>query len=320
VVACALWAVVGYALAARSAAATGPSRADPAPEETMTAMTATARVAYLHHSTGEVVWAGGMPRRLYKLWDRLVPNVVKGWARPVWLGGVQEFIGSWNDAHGTRYRITELTYPATTGGYPWANDPYDYWNLWVAHSGASRDRGELNLDDLVKDYDIIVFKHCFSVSRIEADGEQASVSSEEQTLANYKLQYQALKARLHQFPAKRFIVWTGPALVRAASTPENARRAQQFFDWVKSSWDQKGDNIFVWDFYSLEADQEGFLDPANASAVDNSHPRARFARTVAPLIGRRIVDVIEGRGDTASFTGRPDEARVPPEMVRASGR
>ena len=32
--------------------------------------------------------------------------------------------------------------------YPWANYPYDYWNLWVKHTGSSRDRGELNLDDL----------------------------------------------------------------------------------------------------------------------------------------------------------------------------
>jgi hypothetical protein len=33
----------------------------------------------------------------------------------------------------------------------------------------------------------------------------SSVKSEE----NYKLQYNALKAKMHEFPNKRFIVWTG---------------------------------------------------------------------------------------------------------------
>ncbi len=247
------------------------------------------RIAYLHHSTGAIVWAGGLP----------------------------QFIEEWNREHGTDYRITKLTYPATTGGwpplvrrimrtYPWANYPYDYWNLWVKHAGSSRDRGEQNLDDLVQQYDVIVFKHCYPVSHLEPDAAGApSVSSEQKTLANYKLQYEAIKKRLHGFPNKRFIVWTGAALPGASTNAAEAQRAREFFEWVKNTWDEAGDNIFVWDFRALETEGGLYLKPEHAAGVKDAHPAPSFAKKVAPLIGRRIVDVIEGRGDEASITGGP---------------
>ena len=247
-----------------------------------------ARVAYLHHSTGQNVWTGGVP----------------------------QFIQTWNSSHGKNYQISELRYPATIGGhttlarylplrtvramvsyYPWENYPYDYWNLWIAHTGESRDRGELNLDDLVKDYDVIVFKHCFPVSGIKADSGTPSVSSKEKTLANYKLQYEALKTRMHQFPEKRFILWTGPALTEASTNPQDAERARQFVSWVKTTWDEKGDNIYLWDFYELETKGALYLKPEYADGPDDAHPNVVFSRQVALLIGQRIVDVIEGRGD-----------------------
>ncbi|MDP1832135.1 MAG: hypothetical protein Q8K67_08755 [Geothrix sp.] len=256
----------------------------------------TERIVLLHHSTGQIVWRGGVP----------------------------QFIRAWNAAHGTAYQITELTYPSAAGGhtllnrilpsqtfkklvserYPWDNYPYDYWNLWVAHTGEHRDRAELNLDDLARSYDVIVFKHCFPVSRIKADDGSPSVSSPKQTLANFKLQYQALKPRMRQFPQIRFIVWTGAALTQASSNPEDAERARQFSTWVKESWDEKGDNIFVWDFRGLETEGGLFLKPENAHRPNNSHPAKEFAEQVAPFLGRRIVDVIEGRGDSSGLTGR----------------
>jgi hypothetical protein len=274
--------------------------------ETMSSTKAPVRIAYLHHSTGEAIWNGGVP----------------------------EFITAWNTAHGTDYRITQATYPATDGGYgrlirlvgprigyrlahllgpyyPWANYPYDYWNLWVAHTGASRDRGELNLDDLVKDHDVIVFKHCFPVSRVLPDAGPGNVASAEKTLANYKVQYEALRARLHQFPTKRFIVWTGAALLQDQTSPEEAERARQFFDWVKETWDEKGDNIFVWDFHALETEGGLYMKTTYADPAEgDSHPGSQFSRMVAPFIGQRIVDVIEGRGDKASITGRPAAAQA----------
>ena len=266
----------------------------------------TVRIAYLHHSTGEIVWAAGSHRRVYALWDAL-PEAAKRLGDRVWSGGVPDFVRRWNAAHATDYRITAITYPATAGGYPWANYPYDYWNLWVRHSGASRDRGELTLEELVQAYDVVVFKHCFSVSRIREEAGPASAASDAKTLGNYKLQYEALKARLHQFPGTRFVLWTGPALDRGSTDPAQARRARAFFDWVRETWDEKGDNIFLWDFWALSADDDGMLAPGRSVAPGNSHPSAPFARSVAPLLARRIVDVVEGRGDSAPITGAAAE-------------
>jgi hypothetical protein len=256
----------------------------------------TTRIAFLHHSTGEIIWKGGVP----------------------------QFIQSWNTAHATNYEITELAYPNTAGGhtwlrkhlparifnklikdhYPWDNQPYDYWNLWVAHTGENRDRFEMNLDDLARTYDVIVFKHCYPLSHVAPDDGSPSVSSPKQTLANYKLQYEALKLRMHQFPKTRFIVWTGPALTQGVTNPEEAERARQFSTWVKETWDEKGDNIFVWDFRGLETEGDLFLKPEYALGPKNPYPTKELAARIAPLMGQRIVDVIEGRGDCSSLTGR----------------
>lgn len=130
------------------------------------------------------------------------------------------------------------------------------------------------------------------------------MSSEDKTIANYKLQYEALKTKMHSFPNTRFIVWTGAA--RKATDPDvnadSAARARTFFTWVKNEWDEPGDNIFIWNFYELETEGTNYLKEAYASD-DASHPNATFASTVAPYLGQRIVDVMEGRGDSGSITG-----------------
>jgi hypothetical protein len=272
-----------------------PGHSDPK-EHAMSQPAKAARIIFLHHSVGEVVWGGGVP----------------------------QFIQSWNTAHGTSYDITELNYPTTAGGhtrlrkllparifnklirnhYPWENQPYDYWNLWIAHTGENHDRSEMNLDDLVMSYDVIVFKHCYPISNVQAGDGTPSLSSPKKTLANYKLQYEALKARLHQFPKTRFIIWTGPALTQAITTPEEAERAREFANWVKGTWDEKGDNIFVWDFRELETDGGLYLKSENALSPQDPYPTKELAAKIAPLMGRRIVDVIEGRGDSSSLTGQ----------------
>lgn len=265
-------------------------------EPVMTHPSKTTRIVFLHHSTGEIVWKGGLP----------------------------QFIHSWNAAHATNCEITELAYPSAAGGhtqlrkliparifnkmvrdhYPWDNQPYDYWNLWVAHTGENRDKSELNLDDLARIYDVIVFKHCYPVSNVKAENGSPSASSSKQTLPNYKLQYDALKKRMHQFPQTRFILWTGPALPKAVTNSEDAERARQFSTWVKSAWDEKGDNIFVWDFRELETGGGLYLLPENTRGPENPYPSEGMAAKIAPLLGRRIVDVIEGRGDSSSLTGQ----------------
>jgi len=250
-----------------SALAPARSAADPSP------MPTNAKVVFLHHSTGGVIWSGGVP----------------GW------------FDAYNTAHGSGYTITEQAFPSSP--YPWDNYPYDYWNIWVNHAGASPYLGNPTLELLTPQYDVVVFKHCFPVSSIQPDTGDPDVTSADKTSENYRLQYAALKTALRSFPSNRFIVWTGAALLAVNTTPGMAARAREFFDWVRTVWDEPGDNIYVWDFFNLETDGGVYLTPEHGSS--DSHPNGTFAAEVAPLFGRRVLDVILGKGDSTDVTQVP---------------
>ena len=240
-------------------------------------MPANAKVIFLHHSTGDVIWKGG----------------VAGW------------FDGYNAAHGTGYVVTQQLFPLANAGYPYANYPYDYWNIWVNHAGAAPYLGESTLEILTSQYDVIVFKHCFPVGSIGPDTGNPDVSSPVQTIENYKLQYTALKAKLQSFPSNRFIIWTGAAKLAANTTPEIAARAKDFFDWVRNVWDEPGDNIYVWDFFNLETGGGTYLKPEYAAAANDDHPNSVFAAEVAPLFAQRLTDVIQARGDSTAMASVP---------------
>lgn len=162
---------------------------------------------------------------------------------------------------------------------------------------------EPTLEILTQGCDVIIWKHCYPVSAILPDTGNASVSSTERRAENYKLQYQALKTKMRSFPQTRFIIWTGAALVQGGTTESEGTRARAFFEWVKNQWDEPGDNIYVWDFFELETEGGIYLKDEYADVPSNSHPNAAFSQRVARYFGRRIVDVIQGRGDVGSLTG-----------------
>ncbi|MDB4349514.1 hypothetical protein OAA99_01010 [Omnitrophica bacterium] len=225
-----------------------------------------AKIIFLHHSTGENIWHGGVP----------------GWFE------------RYNAQNGTNYQIVEQNFPKDSP-YGWENYPYDYWNIWVNHAGDRSFMGEPTLEILTRQYDVIIWKHCFPVSDIEMDVGEPDINSADKRIENYKLQYAALKKKMRQFPDTRFIVWTGAAQAKNATSEEYARRARAFFHWVKTEWDKPGDNIYIWDFYELETEGGLYLKNRYAMNPYDSHPNEDFSRKVAPLLGRKVVDVIEGR-------------------------
>lgn len=235
----------------------------------------TVHIIFLHHSTGEYVYNEG----------------------------VADYFTDYNTLHGTQYQFNELWYPSNSYAPRYSNYPYDYWNLWVDHQGSSQYGSELNLDQIAPNYDVIVFKHCYPVSEISEDNGNPDVTSAGQTIANYQLQYAALKTRMRQFPTKKFILWTGAALNIGSTNAGDAQRAQAFFNWVKDTWDEDGDNIFIWDFYALETEGDLYMNDAYDSGTYDPHPNESFSSTVAPYFAQRVIDVIEGRGDTGSITG-----------------
>ncbi|MFC1652802.1 hypothetical protein ACFL3F_03680 [Planctomycetota bacterium] len=232
------------------------------------------KILFLHHSTGNRVW----------------------------IGGVQEAFKTYNRKHHTAYHIREQAFPKREP-YGWHNYPYDYWNIWINHQDATPFQREPTLEMICAQYDVVVFKHCYPVSKIDEDIGKPDIASDNKRIENYKLQYDALKAKMHAFPETQFILWTGAALVQGATNEAQAIRAQAFFTWVKGEWDEPGDNIFLWDFYTLETSGTLYMRPEYSSGPTNSHPHPDFCKKVAPFLTQRIADIIEGLGDTSSLTG-----------------
>ena len=98
---------------------------------------------------------------------------------------------------------------------------------------------------------------------------------------------------MHEFPDKKFIVWSPAVNLESMMTRDEAERTYQFYKWMTEEWDEKNDNIFIWDFYKLETEGELFLPVKNAMNSNDSHPGKEFSARVAPLFGKYIIDVIE---------------------------
>ncbi len=245
-------------------------------------------IIFLHHSTGQNIWEGG------------VSNFAKKFG---YEADVIEWFNKYNKQNNKNYNIVETNFPKKTP-YGWNNYPYDYYNIWVKNAGDEPYMEEPTLEILTKKYDVIIFKHCYPVSSIKADTISPDINSDVKTLANYKLQYEALKKKLNEFPDTKFIIWTPTALAEKATNIDEAKRANEFSDWVKNVWDTKDDNILLWDFRSLQVEEGYFFKNSFCKSEVDSHPNQDFAESVVPYFCNRIVKVIEGKGDVTSITGK----------------
>jgi hypothetical protein len=239
------------------------------------------KIVFLHHSTGEAIWLGNTNRYIYKLTKK---------------GDVQKYFADYNKKNKTNYEITGSIFPKEAP-YGWNNYPFDYYNIWVKNAGVKSYLEEPTLEMLTPKYDVIIFKHCFPVSRISEDTGKPNIDSEEKSIENYKLQYIALKQKMHTFPETKFIVWTPAVCTKNKMTEDQAKRTNQFYKWVIEEWDEKGDNIFIWDFYKYETEGGLYLSEKNADSPDNPHPNKEFSARVAPLFGKYIIDVIESSSE-----------------------
>jgi len=242
-------------------------------------------VLFLHHSTGNNIFRGDMQGD-----------------KPT----VQVWFENFNKQKGTNINFAETFFPEDKRyryfGYGWDNYPYDYYNIWVKNGNGNSYKGEPTLKTLTPLWDVIIFKHCYPTSAIVEDG-KPDVDSDVKTLANYKLQYEALKKKLHEYPDTKFILWTGAALTEKANKPDRAKRTREFFTWVKNEWDEPGDNIYIWDFYELETEGGLYLKDEYAASPTNSHPNKMFSAKVAPLFCQRVVDVINNSGTKTDPAG-----------------
>ena len=255
-------------------------------------------IIYLHHSTGGVIW--GIPtlvsRAVGKLVDKKLSYMFyKGSSLPL-------LFNRYNRNNNKNYFIKEMSFPKPAP-YGWHNYPFDYYNIWVKNAGNEPFMEEPTLEMLTKEYQVIIFKHCYPVSNIQPDQDSSDINSDFKSIANYKLQYLALKEKLHEFPDTKFILFTGAAQVKGNVTEDEAARAKEFFRWVTDEWDLPGDNIYLWDLYNLQTEGGLYFRDEYAVSPDNSHPNSTFAGYAANLLFNRIIDVIENEGAGTKLTG-----------------
>jgi hypothetical protein len=256
-------------------------------------------ILYLHHSTGGVIWQGEKPSIITSAARKISTKLAEAVGNKAKL---PLLFDTYNKENNKNYLIKEMNFPKASP-YGWHNYPYDYYDIWVKHAGNEPYMEEPTLEMLTKEYQVISFKHCYPVSNIQADQDSADINSDYKTLANYKLQYAALRDKLHEFPNTKFILWTGAAQVKSAVTEDEAKRAKEFFTWVTNEWDLPGDNINIWDLYSLETEGGFYFKDEYATAPNDSHPNSGFALRVGQLLFKRIVDVIENDGTRTKLTG-----------------
>lgn len=247
-------------------------------------------ILFLHHSTGRVIWTG-KPSGI---------DVIKNIFSKVYQ--VPDWFMEYNETNGTNYVISEQSFPKKEP-YGWKNYPFDYYNIWVKNADKEQYLEEPSLDLLTSNNDLIIFKHCFPVSRVEDKNGNPDINSEEKTFENYILQYNALKDKLHEFQDTKFLLWTSPALLEHHTNPDEAQRSKAFVNWLINEWDEPDDNIYLWDFHELQTEGGLYLPLKNARNNSDSHPSKDFAARVAPLFCQRIVDVIENNGQKTNLTG-----------------
>jgi hypothetical protein len=256
-------------------------------------------IIYLHHSTGGVIWEASKASLAKRVAQKISPSLAGVFDKKAMLPLLFE---KHNEEHHKNYSIKEIVFPKASP-YGWNNYPYDYFNIWVKNAGNEPFMGEPTLEMLTQEYQVVIFKHCFPVSNIQADQDSADINSDFKSLANYKLQYSALRNKLHEFPETIFILFTGAAQVKSAVSEDEAKRAKEFFKWVTEEWDLQGDNIHLWDLYTLETDGGLYFKDDFAVSKNDSHPNVKFAGTAVQLLFNRIVDIIENDGNGTKVTG-----------------
>ena len=72
---------------------------------------------------------------------------------------------------------------------------------------------------------------------------------------------------------------------------------------MTDEWDLPGDNIHLWDLYTLETEGGLYFKDDYAVSQNDSHPNVEFAGTAVQLLFNRIVDIIENNGNGTKLTG-----------------
>ena len=224
-------------------------------------------VIFIHHSTGRNLIAQGNVRPLftkagYDFWDHDYNRI--GLTRP---DGAPA---------GYSYNI-----PSDN------TDPDGYADLFAQPPRPL----PANALSAVMQHEVIIFKSCFPVSNISSQAE----------LNEYKRYYLSIRDVVDQYRDHIFIALTPPPLVPESTSRENAARAREFANWLRSDEFLAGHaNLYTFDFFDLLAEGDpSALDHNMLRAEyrpalkDDSHPNALANETIGPQFVEFVISAIE---------------------------
>jgi hypothetical protein len=121
-----------------------------------------------------------------------------------------------------------------------------------------------------QNYHIVAFKSCFPASDIDSN----------KMLKEYKKVYRKQLAKVfHDNPGILFVIVTAPPLVPGSTNQANADRARAFNNWLKGGFLKKynrrnpeHNNVMVFDFFDVLADNHNMLKAEYTGDPSDSHP------------------------------------------------
>jgi hypothetical protein len=207
-------------------------------------------IIFMHHSTGEnLIWQGGVREAFsdlgYAFWDHGYND-----------DGLVDADGS----------DTGIDWDMPDDN----TDPDGWYNIFSQPVTAP----PTNTFSHMLQYDVIIFKSCFPASDIY----------DEAMFEAYRRYFLSMRDVMDQHPDKVFIPFTTPPLVPNSTEPENAARARRWAEYLTSDEYLGGHpNIFVFDFFSLLADDDGYLRAEYRPDEEDSHPNELANRTIGPI-------------------------------------
>ncbi|MBN1966442.1 MAG: hypothetical protein JW910_17460 [Anaerolineae bacterium] len=237
----------------------------------------------MHHSTGEgLIWQGGVREAFtalgYEFWD--------------------------HGYNGDGLVDPEGNYLGTNWDMPGDNTDPDGWRDIFTQPVTSP---PANTFSHMLEYDVIIFKSCFPASDIQSP----------EQFEDYRRYYLAMRDVMDQHPDKIFVPFTTPPLVPNSTSPDAAIRARQWADYLTSSDYLDGHpNIFVFDFFRLLADDQGYLRAEYRPDEWDSHPNEQANQAVGPMLVEFVDEAVRSYTPGAAPLP-PVEQPAPPEEAGA---
>lgn len=232
------------------------------------------KALFIHHSTGANLINEG---DLRKLLQKKAPHI--------------EF---WDHGYSNRFnlinRLLSTFYPHIAGLSDLnGNQTEEDYNIQIKNSDPQgyEDLFVQNPNDpqsalhKVLAYDVIIFKTCFPISKIETI----------EKLEKYKRNYLTIRQVIDRYHQKLFILFTPPPLRPEMTKPEYAKRSRKFADWLKSEeYIGERDNLAIFDFFDLLADKSNKLKRGYCKFLPfDSHPNKQANEEITPFFVDLIV-------------------------------